>query len=270
MRIVCLAIVASLCLFAACSKSDQTSNDKKTSPLVELANRTAAVDSASTLGPILEARGFKLVTTQRLPAQLSGRRATAAVYRSPDGKAGGVVYMQRIGNETENVTWHWYFSDGAPDSIQLAELNNDGLWDVRVFMAGGTTRDFLQGDSFTLMTDRIERVAMNGTSSGTGAWKVFDGDTATVWQAPAKDAHLDVPMPLGLKEGKLRVRLGTGTRASKITIFAGDKKVQDVALQKTYEFQDVDLDAALKDAPAMRVVFEGPAPTVSVSELEIR
>lgn len=261
---------AGVVLLAACSKSDQTSTENKTSPLVELANRTASVDSASTLGPILEARGFKLVTTQRLPAQLSGRRATAAIYRSPDGKAGGVVYMQRIGNETENVTWHWYFSDAAPDSVQLAELNGDGLWDFRVFMAGGTTRDFVQGESFTFMTDRIERVAMNGASSGTGAWKVFDGDTTTVWQAPANDAHLDVPMPLGLKEGKLRVRIANGTRASKITIFAGDKKVQDAALKNTSEFQDVDLDAAVKDAPAIRVVIAGPAATVSISELEIR
>ena len=210
------------------------------------------------------------MTTQRFRPELSGRRATAAIYRSQDGSKGGVVYMQRIGNETESVTWHSYFADGAPDSIELAELNDDGLWDVRVYMAGGATRDFLQGDSFSFMTDRIERVAMNGASSGTGAWKVFDGDTATVWQAPAKDAYLVVPMPLGLKEGKLRVRLASGARASKISLFAGDKKVQDAALQNTNEFQDVDLDAALKDAPEMRVVVEGPAPTVSISELEIR
>lgn len=270
MRTVCLGLVASVCLFAACSKSDNASNDKKVPPLVELANRTAAVDSASTLAPILEARGFHLVRTQRVPAQLSGRRATAAIYRSQDGKTGGVVYMQRLSNETENVTWHWYFSDGAPDSIQLAELNADGLWDARIFMAGGTTRDFMQGDSFTFMTDRIERVAMNGASSGTGAWKVFDGDTATVWQAPSNDAYLVVPMPLGLKEGKLQVRLAGGARASKISLFVGDKKVQDAALTNTSEFQDVDLDAALKDAPAMRVVVEGSGPTVSISELEIR
>jgi hypothetical protein len=257
-------------LLAACSKSDKTSTENKTSPLVAFANRTARVDSASTLGPILEARGFKLVRTQNLPAQLSGRRATAAVYRSKDGKAGGVVYMQRMGNETENVTWHWYFSDGAPDSMQLAELNGDGLWDVRVFMAAGTTREFVQGDSFTFMTDRIERVAMNGHASGTGAWKVFDGDTTTAWQAPSNDAYIEVPMPLGLKEGKLRLSLASGSRASKIEIFAADKKVQDVDVKKAGGFQDVDLDASLRDAPSMRIVIAGPASTVSISELEIR
>src|SRR5262245_27712195 len=148
MRIVRLALLASLCLFAACSKKDTASTETKESPLVAFANRTAAVDTASTMRPILEARGFTLVTTQKLQAQLSGRRATAAVYRTADGKAGGVVYMQRMSNETENVTWHWYLTDGAPDSIQLAEINGDGLWDVRVFMAGGTTRDFIQGNSF--------------------------------------------------------------------------------------------------------------------------
>ncbi len=269
MRIVRLCLLAGLCILAACSKS-KTTDTTKESPLVQLANRTAAVDSASTLKPILEARGFDLVRTQHVPAQLSGRRATAAIYRAKDGKSGGVVYMQRLGNETENVTWHWYFADGAPDSVQLAELNGDGLWDVRVFMAGGTTRDMIQGQGFTLMTDRIERVAMNGASSGKDAWKVFDGDTTTVWQAPANDAYLVVPMPLGLKDGKLRVRLGAGGGAEKLAIYAGDKKVQDVALTKSDRFQDVDLDAAVKDAPEIRVVLAGPGSMVSVSELEIR
>ena len=86
----------------------------------------------------------------------------------------------------------------------------------------------------------------------------------------SKDAHIDVPMPLGVEEGKLRVRVASGSRASKLQLFAGDKKVQDVNLQSTTEFQEIALDGALKGAPAIRIVVEGPAATVAISELEIR
>ncbi len=271
MRIVRVGLLASLCFLAACSKSDKTAGeDKKVPGLVELASKTAAADSAASLVPFLEARGFRIVRTQQLPAQLSGRRATTAIYRSQDGARGGVVYMQRMSNDREGITWHWYFADGAPDSIQLNEFNGDGLWDVRVFMAGGAPRDFVQGESFSFMTDRESRVAMNGAASGSDSWKAFDGDVETAWQSPAKDAYIDLPLPLGFEEGTLRVRVADGSRASKVEIFAGDKKVQDVALQDTHEFQEIELDASLKEAAAIRVVVEGPAATVAISELEIR
>lgn len=262
-------LCAGLALMAACSKSDTPADDKKVSPLLELVNKTAAADSASSLAPILEARGFRIVATQKLPAQLSGRRATAAVYRSQDGATGGVVYTQRMSNDDEGITWHWYFADGAPDSINLTELNGDGLWDVRVFMAGGTTRDFTQGEAFSFMTDRVSRFAMNGASSGSELWKAFDGDTATAWQSPAKDAYLELPLPLGVGDGTMRLRVGRG-KTAKVAIFAGNKKVQDVTIENTRDYQDVILDPSLKDVPALRVVVEGPGATVAISELEIR
>lgn len=265
-----LMLCAGLALVAACSKSDTPADDKKVSPLIDLVNKTAAADSASSLAPVLEARGFRIVTVQKLPAQLSGRRATAAIYRSGDGATGGVVYTQRMSNDGEGITWHWYFSDGAPDSINLAEFNGDGLWDVRVFMAGGTTRDFTQGEAFSFMTDRVSRFAMNGASSGSDLWKAFDGDTATAWQSPSKDAYIELPLPLGVGEGKMRLRVASGSRTAKMAIFSGDKKVQDVALERSRDYQEVTLDPSLQNAPAIRVVVEGPAATVSISELEIR
>jgi len=266
-----IVLILGTALLAACSKkSDNKADDAKTSPLVELANRTAAVDSAINLTPVLEARGFRVVATQKLPAQLSARRATAAVYRSQDGARGGVVYMQRSSNDDPAITWHWYFADGAPDSIQLVELNGDGLWDARVFMAGGTTREFIQGETFTLMTDRDARFAMNGAASGSASWKAFDGDTTTAWQSPSKDAYIEIPIPMGLEKGELQIQLAGGNRATKIEIFAGDKKVQDVALQNTSALQRVDLDDSLNDATSIRVVVEGPSSTVAISELGIR
>ena len=261
--------VVAIVVLGACSKSDKTSEEKK-SPLVELANRTAAADSAANLAPYLEKHGYRLVRTQTLPAQMSNRRATAAVYQSQDGSRGGVLYMQRADNYSDGISWHWYYDDGAPDSMQIAEINGDGLWDVRVFMRGGTTHDYVQGESFTIQADTGMRIAMNGKSSGTDAWKAFDGDSTTAWQAPAKDAYLEVPMPLGVEKGTLRLRLASGSRASKVEIFAGDRKVQSVELQATNKFQEIELDAAVKDAPAMRLVVAGPAETVAISELEIR
>ncbi|MCI0451167.1 MAG: hypothetical protein L0Z51_02110, partial [Candidatus Latescibacteria bacterium] len=169
-RHACFVFTVVLSL-VACSKSDKPQDNAQKSPLLELTKRAAEADQVTTLVPVLEARGFQLVTTQRIPAQLSGRRAIAAIYRSQDGARGGVVYMQRSSNAAEGITWHWYFADGAPDSLQMVELNNDGLWDARIFMAGGTTRDFIQGQDFTFMTDREARFAMNGASSGSAAWK---------------------------------------------------------------------------------------------------
>ncbi|HXV14651.1 MAG TPA: hypothetical protein VEC56_10655 [Candidatus Krumholzibacteria bacterium] len=270
MSIVRFAFLACLCLLAGCSKSSDTADEAKKSPLLELTQKTAAADQAATLAPVLEARGFRLVTTQRVPAQLSARRAVAAIYRSQDGARGGVVYMQRANNTTEGITWHWYFADGAPDSLQLVELNGDGLWDARVFMAGGTTRDFIQGETFTLMTDREARFAMNGASSGTDAWKAFDGDTTTAWQSPAKGAFVEIPLPIGLEAGTLSLRVAGGGHVGKVAIYAGDKKVQDVDLKDTGTLRDVPLDAAVKEAPAIRVVVEGRDATVAISELEIR
>jgi hypothetical protein len=152
----------------------------------------------------------------------------------------------------------------------MLEINGDGLWDVRVFMSGGTTRDFIQGETFTLMTEREARYAMNGASSAGESWKAFDGDTATAWQAPASGAFIEIPLPMGAGAGELSVRVASGSRASKLEIFAGDKKVQDVALQGSSEFQRIQLDPELQQAPTIRIVVEGPAPTVAISEMEIR
>lgn len=269
MRMLCLCLVG-LCLLAACSKkSDQTSDDAKTLPAVELANKAAAADSGSTLAPLLQAKGFRIAWIRRAPAQLSGHRATTAVYRSEDGARGGVLYMQRATDE-EGVTWHWYFADAAPDSVQVIEINGDGLWDARVFMSGGTTRDFIQGETFTLMTDRSARFAMNGAASAGESWKAFDGDTTTAWQAPASGAFIEIPLPMGAGSGELSVRVADGSRASKLEIFAGDKKVQDVPLEGSNEFQRIPLDPELQQAPSIRLVVEGPAATVAISELEIR
>jgi hypothetical protein len=269
MRIVRVGFWLALCAVAACSKSDKTA-EKKESPLADFANKTMAMDSSAVLVPLLQARGFQLVGTRRMPSQLSAHRGSVAIYRSADGTRGGLLYMQRSNNSTEGITWHWYFADGAPDSIQAVEINGDGLWDVRVFMAGGTTRDFIQGESFSLLAEREARFAMNGAASAGDAWKAFDGDTATAWQAPSREAYIEVPLPLGVAKGEIAVRVASGNHARKLQIYAGDKKVQEVDLQRTSDFQSARLDEAAKDAPALRIVVEGPDETVAISELEIR
>jgi hypothetical protein len=269
MRIVRIVLLAALCAVAACSKSDKRS-DEKDSPLSDLARKTVGMDSSAILIPLLEARGFQLVDSRRMPAQLSAHRGTAAIYRSTDGTRGGVLYMQRSNVTTEGITWHWYFADGAPDSIQVVELNGDGLWDVRVYMAGGSTRDFIQGESFSLLAERDGRFAMNGSASSGEAWKAFDGDTATAWQSSTREASIDVPLPLGLAKGEIAVRVASGSHARKLEIYTGEKKVQEIDLKPADGFQEIRLDEAVMDAPAIRIVVEGRDETVAISELEIR
>jgi hypothetical protein len=133
-------------------------------------------------------------------------------------------------------------------------------------MAGGSAREFIQDETFTLMTERTDRFAMNGASSTADAWKAFDGDTTTTWNA-AKGAFVDVPLPMGVEEGTLRVKLGDASAASKLEIFAGERKVQEASLADTPAFQEVTLESDAKDAASLRVVVTGPA---EISELEIR
>jgi hypothetical protein len=151
------------------------------------------------------------------------------------------------------------------------DLNQDGLWDVRIF-TGGTAGEFVQDRDFTFMgPDRGALVAHNGASSAPAdLWKAFDADTATAWQSPAADAFIDVPNPFGLDRGELSVRLWGKNRPKKLVLFDGEKKVQELDLEPTTREQRFVLDGALKDAATIRVRFEGAPSAVALSELEIR
>ena len=76
-------------------------------------------------------------------------KSEVVVYHAKSGSGGGVLYTQKYGDDNR-VVWHWYFNEDAPDSIEAIELNEDGLWDVRMFI-GSKTQDYVQEQSFSLV-----------------------------------------------------------------------------------------------------------------------
>ena len=151
------------------------------------------------MGAALARAGLTVVSDKAFPAQLEYRKAQAVAYRKRGGKQGGLLVVQGMATEQPaRVVWHWYFADGQPDSAAATELNGDGLWDVRVYMNGGDVRDFIQGESFTLMAaERDDRIAQNGDSSDpAGVWRCFDGDTTTAWEGTAGvGSWIAIPAP---------------------------------------------------------------------------
>lgn len=259
-------LVLAVAAFAACgkSKTPEEKNDTASTAAAPVAADSALAElPGAGLAGEIASRGFRVVQARRFPAQLAGRRAAVLVYRAGDGPRGGVVYVTRTGDAfTDRIAWHWYFADMAPDSVAPAELNADGLWDMRVY-ASGRTIDLIQGDSFTLMSEAGGVVARNGASSAAqGVWKLFDGDAKTAWE-PAANAFLELPNPFGLKERELVV---SAPAAMSLALYSGDTKVQDVSVDGS-QAQTVALDPALGDAASIRVVVQGKG---AISELEIR
>jgi len=227
------------------------------------------------LGAKFASAGLTVVGDKPFPAQLEYRKAQAVTYRTGDGKSGGLVIVQGMATEKPGrVVWHWYFADGVPDSAAATEINGDGLWDVRVYMHGGGVRDFVQGESFTLMAaERDDRVAQNGDSSDPdGVWRCFDGDTTTVWEGKAGvGSWLAIPAPLGIEDGILRIRLAPGGQPQRIAVEADGKKVEDVDLGATAKEQLIEV-SGLRGAHSARLLVasmrgSGPA---RIAELGVR
>jgi len=218
--------------------------------------------------------GLTVVDYRSFPGQIQGRSAGVISYRTRDGKRGGVLVAQGMATGSPNqVAWHWYF-DAAPDSTARAEINGDGLWDVRVYMHDGSVREFVQGQDFTLLAqERDDHVALNGTSSDPAVvWRCFDGDTATFWEGGSGvGSWIEVPAPLGVEVGILRVRLADTGRPQRLAVEADGKKLADVDLEATSGEQIIEVPE-LRGAHSVRLRVasmrgEGPA---RLAELGIR
>ena len=263
-RLLAGCALAAGCLLA-CGKSTERKTDGAG------ADSTATVPTL--LGAALTAKGFVVIRDRPVPAQQPSRLASALVYRSGDGKRGGVVYVTRpTEGAGEHVGWHWYFPDAAPDSVVFTEINQDGLWDARIYF-GNRTVDMIQGVSFSLLgREHGGTAAMNGSSTAPAElWKCFDGDSTTAWRSPSSGAFIEIPTPLGLEDAELDVQLAKEDRPAKLDVFAGGRKLQTISLSDGAARQNFQLDPAVKSAASIRVeVKKGSGDAVAISELEIR
>ena len=58
------------------------------------------------------------------------------LYRSASGgKDGGMVFVDQSGGADTRWVWHWYFEDHQPERFEQLDINKDGLWDIRVYVA---------------------------------------------------------------------------------------------------------------------------------------
>ena len=199
MMIVLLAVMTAA-MAAGCGGGSDSSKEATSSAVT-----TLPVEGAP-FGDRMAAAGYRVVQFRDFPAQQQGRQAYAVVYRA--GSSGGVLCTATQGNSGDQPVWHWYFSDGAPDSVAYLELNDDGLWDVRIYF-GEEHRDFIQESDFSLFGKlRSDLIAVNGTASQQdGLWQAFDGDTTTAWTAGGDKGWLEVRSPLGLRDGVLALQL---------------------------------------------------------------
>jgi hypothetical protein len=218
-------------------------------------------------GDRIAAAGYQVTQFRGFPAQLPGREAFAVVYRK--GSTGGVLYTGAQGNSGDRAVWHWYFDDSAPDSVTYHELNDDGLWDVRVHF-GGKHSDFLQESDFSFFGKlRSDLIAMNGSASKQdGLWQAFDGDTTTAWSAGGESGWLEVYSPMGLRDGVLALQLHSEGASTKVTVKADGKQVSSFDLEPIAMEQVFQLGDAAMSAATLRLEFSGG--NVAVAEVQVR
>lgn len=260
----------------ACSKQKDAGEGTartETTPAPPTGSTTAPLSTANApFAPAITGKGYQVVQAKRFPAQVDARRATVVVYRATDGARGGILYVRGFQEDPPRPVWHWYFGNAAPDSVMAIDINRDGLWDMRAFMVGGATQDFIQDTDFTFRgPERAALVAMNGSSSSPeGLWKMFDADTSTSWSAPSSGAYIEIPNPFGVESGQLSVRLAGGSRPGKLEIGDGAQKLQECDLAATVEEQRFQLDAAVRKLPVIRIQVVGAGKNVALSELELQ
>ncbi len=223
-----------------------------------------------------KAAGYQITWFCRFPVQVPEAKGGALVYRGGDGGGVMIVLDRPHGYEP---SWHWYFKDQAPDSVLALELNDDGLWDVRVFM-GDRHVDLLQDDTFTLTAAaREDQIALNGeVAAGTlptnPTWMALDGNEFTDWRCPlSADPFVEVHAPIGTSKGVLSVRAGVSERPRELVVAVDGNVVKSVVLEDTADEQLVQLQSPPAAGSTIRVSVKSTfadTDTVSIAELGLQ
>lgn len=269
-----ILLVASLVVVASCGKKKEES-DKTAGTTTHHAAATSLAPGDAPFASVVEAAGFDPVFYRSFPSQVPGMKSYVLVYRH--GSSGGVLYLQQYGAEQRPV-WHWYFDQDAPDSVAAVEINEDGLWDVRMF-AGNKTTDYIQDQAFTFVArPRDDRVAMNGKSSDPVdadgmLWRAFDDDSTTAFRTSTSGAYVELPVPLGLDDGVLSVQLLGADQPMTVQVRADGKQIKEFDLDPTTSKQVIQLGQAALGAKLLRLDIKSArdgAANVAISELGVR
>ena len=291
-----LLLFAGLCFMAfagvSCGKSDGQSVQEKDKP--KQADKTAksdgplqqiakdAIDQTSLDDEfadgrrIVETAGYVVKEYKGFPAQEITKRGRVLVYTDKKGKhSGGVVFLKRTGFQVAPA-WHWYFEDMVPDSVVNVEINQDGLWDLRIVSTRGKAERFVQGESFSLFArERTDWIAMNGSCSApvsedAGMWKCFDGDTTTAWKSSLPGAFIEFNVPFGVTGGNLSLYTMTSEQPRGCAVYADGKRMEDIEFQPVAGRQVIALGQGVRGAKKIRLEFTSAhanAGTVAVAEL---
>jgi hypothetical protein len=284
---ICAVVVASaaVAFTGACgggSDGEQTEQAKKTETAAEA---TQEVESLPTdqvpYQSDIEAAGYEVVYYNEFPASAASRNGRLLLYNSATGgKDGGAVFVEQWSTYTQWI-WHWYFEDARPKSFRRADINKDGLWDIRIFTANGDEMDLINDDTFALLGQgRHDKIALNGICSepekGHPLWHCFDQNPRTTWQsavAEGQPAFIEVASPFGLSAGILSIVAADKYQPRECKLYADGKMVQSFELPQTTDRQLIQLDSPLNAAKKIRLEIlscHGDEGTVAIAELQIR
>lgn len=281
-----MGCILAVLLVASCGKSEDESAKGTTAALEEIAKQAGQEFSVekevSDIKQMIEAAGYETTSYVQFPAQELGKKGRLLIYSRKSGKkSGGIIYMKKTG-VTVAPAWHWYYEDMVPETVDKIELNDDGLWDIKVISKKGDALEYIQTESFVLTAaDRSDWIAMNGNSSTPlteehAMWKCFDSDSSTAWKSSVSandQVYVELAAPFGIEEGILTVQTMESEQPRHCTLYADGKKLQEFELEARAARQMVRLEGAVKGARSVRLVFDsihGGGDVVSVAELAIK
>jgi hypothetical protein len=279
-------------VFSACGEKDEKPSenetktaDKPTSTLEDISKEARGIvaidDEFAEARDIVEGAGYVIAHYGGFPSQEVNKKGRVLIYTDGSGKrSGGVVYLKKTGGVVAPA-WHWYFEDMVPEEVTNVELNNDGLWDLRISGKDGEVAEFIQDESFTLLArDRSDWIAMNGKSSAPvanefGLWRCFDGDTLTVWKSSVSggEAFVEFFTPFGSTAGILSIHTLETGQPVKCVVTADGKKIDEIQLKPVSGTQAVQLNEKARKASKIHLAFteaHGGSGVVEVGEISLK
>ncbi len=255
------AVLTGLAVIASCAKKEAP--EKKIEAAKKSLISKTVLKPEGRVKDVINSGGYELIDYKAFPTQEQGVKGRIALYGADKKKGGGIIYLKKTVDGVFEA-WHWFFADMVPDSAVQVEINEDGLWDLRIFFAG-KEMNLIQDESFTLMGEpREDWLAMNGGSSaavfpGNELWRCFDADTGTSWRSSLDNpggASIELNMPFGVHEGILTIVTGSDGRPEACEFFADGKRIDSFSLKDEAGRQMVRLPSKAAGARTVKLAFK--------------